>query len=215
MTGVRDDVAFAVARKQVPAFTPGRMRDLCGKLGLASPVSLRALSGVLNNLPAAFVHFPSGPMTAGTLHAEGELYVQSDGIFSFIAHLHESGGVGDNYIFGVALPDVRDPDGNALAFVQDGWIAGQLDFGPSSRDWHNDGVNPLLRDQWDIVKNLSPGRVSFRLRASTNPLQVTETVLFAVGLLVLGGYGQSKCKWESPYYDQDGRFHPPTCNFSH
>lgn len=206
MAGIRNDIANALDRKQVPPFTAGSMRDLGRKLGLASPMSLRTLDDTLKGLPPASVVFSSGSVEANFVHGWSQLGIQSDGLFSFRGHVHESGVAGDNYFFMVALLDVKNSAGNTLVFPQDDWVAGQLDFGPSDRDFQNDGFNQLLVDQWDTARN---SQVQFRLHVSSNPLQVTET--FALGLIVaagviFGGYGASRCNWHAGTGEQQGTF---------
>lgn len=200
MPSIRNDIHNALVRRRMPAFAAGSLRDLGGKLGLANPISLRTLDETVNGLPLATKVFSSGPITSGYVHGFADLGIQSDGRFSFRGQVHEAGAVGDNYLFAVALLDIKDPSGNALCFPQEGWLAGQWDFGRSDDPFQNDDFNQLLADQWDTILNSRPDRVEFRLHTSTNPWQVMETVvigMFVVGVAVLGVYGASRCEWHT------------------
>jgi hypothetical protein len=197
MENLKGIIQNAIDKKKVPNFQHGSSHDLAHKLGLAFPVSLRKLIIALGNLPPISVILSSGEMNAGFVHGWAQLGFQSDGLFSFRGHVHESGEVGDNFLFAVALLDVKDSAGKPLVFPQDGWVAGQLDFGPSDRDFQGDGFHESLRGQWDTARN---SRFQFQLHVSTNAWQVTEVViigLFTLAAAAVIGYGAAKCDWYS------------------
>jgi hypothetical protein len=189
---IRNDIAWALEAGRIPAFAGG-MRGVGLKLGLTSPMSLRAMDNLLN--PASHV-FSSGERVAGNVHGWADLGIQSDGLLSFRGHVHEAGVVGDNYFFGAALLDVKDSAGNTMVVTQFGYVEGSSTPGWSGDDaFQNDAANQLLKDQWDTAKN---SRVQFTLHVSSNPFAVTLTVI--EGLLVLvgvvvTGYGGSRCDW--------------------
>lgn len=181
------EIQNAVDRKRMPVFNPGSIRDLALKLGMSFPVSLLALPRALNDLLPAGVTYDSGRFAAGNVHASAQLFLQSDGGMLFSGQVHESGAVGDNFVLAMALLDVQDASGNTLVFVHEDTIAGQVGVGFSDKEWHNPGFNQLVKDNWDAVKRT---RVETRLHVSTDPWQVTETVigtLFAIVGAVIGG----------------------------
>lgn len=184
---VRSEIQNAVNRKRLPAFTPGSVNDLALKLGMPFPVSLRDLLRTLNELLPASVTYDSGRFAAGNVHASGQLYFQSDGGMLFSGQAHESGVVGDNFLFAMLLVDVKDASGKPVAFVHTDTLAGQLLIGFSDKEWHDPGFNQLVKDNWDAVKHT---RVRSVLSVSIDPWQVTEaTVLGAfavVGAAALG-----------------------------
>ncbi len=183
---VRSVIQDAVARKRMPAFNPGSIRDLALKLGLSFPVSLVDLLMTLNKLLPAGVTYESGRFASSNVHASAVLYLQSDGAVSFSGQIHESGVVGDNCVLAMMLLDFKDASGNPVVFVHQETVAGQLDVGFSDKEWHEYGFNQLVKDNWEAVKRT---RIETRLHVSTDPWQVTETViagLFAGRILAIG-----------------------------
>ncbi len=204
---IRSVIRDAVDRKRMPAFNPGSIRDLAMKLGMSVPVSLLDLPKALNELLPAGVTYDSGRFAAGNVHASAQLYLQSDGGMLFSGQAHESGVVGDNFVLAMVLLDVKDAAGNALAFVHDDTLAGQLDVGFSDKEWHTPGFNQLVRDNWDAVKHT---RVETRLHVSTDPWQVTELAIAGlVGVAVaIGGIFAVQCPKGEEYKCQEPRFVP-------
>src|SRR5690242_8145947 len=129
MSSLAGAVQAALVRKKMPVFKRGSTRDLAQRLGMSFPVSFHDLLGVLDNLAAASVTFDSGPLTAGFVHGSAYLFLQSDGKMAWGGKVHESGVVGDNFRFAVALLDVKDAAGNVLVFIHEDTVAGQLDIG--------------------------------------------------------------------------------------
>jgi hypothetical protein len=133
--------------------------------------------------------------------------IQSDGLASFRGHIHESGAIGHNYLFAIALLDLKDSQGNKLVFAHEGKVSGQLDAGSSDDNWQTDGHNSLISDNWDIAKN---SRFQARLHVSTDPLQAIETVITglfaAVGLVaavLFASDPKTRCTW-GPAGDEQG-----------
>lgn len=204
MTSVRSKLNNAIDTKRVPPFKPGDLGDLAVKLKLPFPVKLSNLLQTLDSLTPAGVTYDSGPMTANFVHGSAQIYLQSDGLFSFKGGVKEAGAVGDNYIFVVALLDVKDASGKIVTSANSGNVAGTLDFGTDHDEWKIDG-GPIqaVTDNWDVVKKT---QVQFLLHVSTDPWQVTETVVGAllvaaaiavgVGVTIVTGAGANvHCNW--------------------
>jgi hypothetical protein len=207
MISVNSAIQEAIRTKQTPAFQARDIRDLAIKLGMPFPVSIRDLLGVLNKLPPAVAVFSSDPIEANYVRGGAQLGIGSDGLYSFRGNLHENGEIGDNYFVAVALLDVHDSSGKTFVAGHDGWLAGQLAFGDSDDSFQDDRFSQLLKDQWDAAKN---SRVQFILHVSTNPLQLTETFvasLFVVVGVVLGGIFAGKADWQAPGTNPDGSWH--------
>lgn len=180
MQSLRDAIQNAVDRKQMPAFQPGKIRNLAVNLGLSVPISVLNLINTLNNLPPAVVIYNSGQLTTSYVHGWAQVLLQSDGLWSFHGHVHESGAVGDNYLFMMAFVDVKDASGKMLIFLRNENVKGQLDIGSSDDDWQINGFNQLAADQWNIIKNT---RVQPLFHSSTDPFQAVETVLLSAPIV--------------------------------
>jgi hypothetical protein len=201
-TSLKQAIATALDRKYVPTFKSGDVGDLGLHLGLASPFSCLDLLKKLEGLPALQVLFATGTLSPSSVTGWAQLAAASDGSCSFRTHVHEGGLVGHNYSIGMVLPDVKDANGNALAFVQTGSVAGSLDIGSSDDDQDQDGFSQLVVDHWDVVKKNA--RYSYDLKVSTDPLQVVETALIgalvgaaAVGIAAFVGNPNTHCEWSS------------------
>lgn len=179
----------AIARKKMPPYSPGSMRDLANKLGLSFPVSLLDVMHALDNLLSASVTWDSGPLTANYVHASSQLFLQSDGGTSFTGQVHEAGAVGDNFILAIALLDVKDASGKTPVFVHTDTVAGQLNIGFSDKNWSDFGFSQTVKDNWAAVQST---RFHASLQVSTDPWQVTETVITGlfVGFLIGAGIAQ-------------------------
>lgn len=189
MPSLADGIQAALARKKVPPFQAGSTHDLAQQLGMFSPISVQKLLGVLADLPPASVTFDSGPLTAGFVHGSAYLFLQSDGGVAWGGHVHESGAIGDNFRFAVALLDVKDEAGNVLVFVHSDTLAGQLEIGFSDKEWNDFDSNQFVADHWEQIKTT---RFEFRLHASTDPFQVIEAVFEipgAIFVIALAGAG--------------------------
>ena len=193
MLSLGDAVKNALLRKRVPSFKRGSTLSLAQGLTMSFPISIKNVIGVLDGLAPTSVTSDSGPLTAGFVHGSAYLFLQSDGGRAWGGKVHESGVVGDNFRFAVALLDVKDADGNVLVFVHEDTVAGQLDIGFSDKEWNDFGVNQLVKDNWEQVRST---RFEFRLHASTDALQVVETVFVTIAIVVgaiLGGNEVTKC----------------------
>ena len=182
MLSLGNAIESALLRKKVTPFKSGSTHDLAQGLRMSFPVSVKDLIGVLDGLPPASITSDSGPLTAGFVHGSAYLFVQSDGGIQWGGKLHESGAVGDNFRFTVALLDVKDAAGNVLVFVHEDTLAGQLDIGFSDKEWNDPGFNQLVKDNWEQVRRT---RFDYHLHASTDPLQAVETG-FVLAAIVVG-----------------------------
>jgi len=174
---------------------------------MTAPISVANLIGTLDLLPPAIVVFDSGTLGPSTVTASAQVGLQSDGLASFRGHIHESGATGHNYLFAIALLDVKDSQGNTLVFAHEGNVKGQLDIGSSDDDWQIDGLDSVISDKWDIAKN---SRFESGLHFSTDPFQVVETVIarlfVAAGVVAVSLFvsdPNTKCTW-GPAGDPQG-----------
>jgi len=188
MPSLVDAVQAALLRKKVPVFKSGSIHDLAQQLGMSSPVSIKNLMGVLSNLPPTSVTFDSGSIAAGSLKGSAYLYLQSDGAISWGGNVNEDGVIGENFIFAVALLDVKDNAGNTPVFSYEGNVAGQFNIGDSDDKWARYEAYKLISDNWEQVKTT---RVEFKLHASTDPLQVVETVFTTIAIAVVSIFSGS------------------------
>ncbi len=220
MPSFQDLLGTALSRRKVPAFLAGSIHDLGLKLGLSSPISMRGILDALDELPFASRTIETGPKTAGYVHGWSTLFLQADGATAFSGHMHESGVAGDNFLVAIALLDVKDSSGRTVVFANDDWLAGQLDFGPSDRDWITIGMNQLIADNFEAVRT---SRVQTLLHVSTNAWQVTELVLtsifVAAGIVLAAVFGAQtakkcsenrtlKCGWVAPGTERTGPLTP-------
>jgi len=208
MPSLRNAIQNAVDRKVVPPHQAGSTRDLALAMGMTAPISVIQLIGGLEGLPPATVIFDSGTLGPSTVTASAQVGIQSDGLASFRGNIHESGAIGHNYVFAIALLDLKDSQGNTLVFAHEGNVKGQLDIGSSDDSWQDDGHNSLISDNWDIAKN---SRSQARLHVSTDPLQAIETVIIglfaAVGTVAVALFTtdpNTVCTWRTTGDPQGG-----------
>ncbi len=73
-------------------------------------------------------------------------------------------------------------------FVQEGRIHGTdpIDIGSRDDDWQQSGHNPLIEDNWDIVKTRG---IRSDLHVSTEPLSAFEAGIGAVVLALVAAVG--------------------------
>jgi hypothetical protein len=183
MQSLRDAVQTAIDRKRMPLYVNTNSTNGLGvSLGVPTPVSLESVITALDALPAAGVWYGSGPVTAGYVHGSAKVWLQSDGLTSYQGDVHEAGAAGDNYVFMMIFPDIKDASGKTLVFAKSGNVAGQLNFGDSNDHWQNDSFVSLIQDRWDALKST---RFQWYLHVASDPFQVTETVL--LGVLIAAG----------------------------
>ena len=196
-------------RRRVPFYEPGHIASLGLLIGLRYPFKiLKDLIPALDRLPPAVITRNSGSMTAGYVHGNAQLGLQSDGMASLRGSFTEDGVVGDNFLVTAILTGVRDERGATLVFAQTGNIAGSLTVGKDHAEFQLDASDPIIADQWDAVK---ASTVQFSLHVSTDPFQMTEGFLgsfLVLGLVKLVGAmtdGSGSCRWSSDenYEDAD------------
>jgi hypothetical protein len=207
MRSLRGAIQNAADRKIVPPHQAGSTRDLALAMRMTVPISLIQLVGTLDLLPPATVIFDSGTLGPSTVTASAQVGIQGDGLASFRGHIHESGAIGHNYLFAIALLDLQDSQGNTLVFAHEGKVNGQLNIGSSDDDWQTDGHNVLISDNWDIAKKSG---FHAHLHVSTDPMQAIETIITggfaAVGVVAFALFAsdpETKCTW-GPSGDPQG-----------
>jgi hypothetical protein len=175
MSSIRNDIKSALARKKMPQFAQGSMRDLGNKLGLPNPISLRSLDGKLADLPPAQLIFPSGQRVDGDVHGQASVGLQSDGSYSFTGEVWSK--TGSYWLFVVALPEVKNSAGKVLCIANKGWVAGRggKALVPTIIKFNVDGFDQSIADNWEAI-----GPPTWSLRSNTNPWQLTQTVLDGV-----------------------------------
>jgi hypothetical protein len=193
----------AFSRKQVPAFQRGSIHDLALKLGLPGNSSVQEIIKKLDELPPQSVTFDSGTLVSGYVHGSVQFYMQSDGATAFVGDVHESGAVGENFVFAVHLLDLADASGRSIVFAHQDTVVGQLNIGFSEKNWRDYGSNSFIADQWEAAKN---SRIKAVLHASTNPFNLVETVAAGLGIAaasiflgtqvrICGDKAEWKCGW--------------------
>lgn len=196
-------ISSALDRKQVPSFRPGDVGDLATKLSLASPVSIAKLITTLDNLPPTVVTINIDPIsTPGGVTASGQVGLQSDGAASFRGTANNpNAGEGINYLYAVALLDVKDPSGNVVAFSASGNLFNLLES--SSSTFQQDGFSQFIANNWDAAKT---SRYHAIIEASDNIFEdvvavITEAlaVVLTAGIILAipGGDGPPdySCQW--------------------
>jgi hypothetical protein len=174
---VQTMIQNALIWKRVPPFNPRSIGDIARNLGIPGPISVKNVLSSLDKLPPAGVMYQSGRFSSGTVHADGELWFQSDGLMAFTGQAHESNLIaGDNFFLAMMLLDVTDPSGKPVVFVHSDTLggAGALAPGFPDKEWHDYGFNQIVKDNWEAVRRT---RVVTTLHASTDPLQVTDDVI--------------------------------------
>jgi hypothetical protein len=196
-------ISNALDRKKVPAFRAGEVGDLAAKLGLAHPVSLANLIQTLNNLPPAVATINIDTVsTPGGVLAYGQVGLQSDGQASFIGTVTNAKPEGINYVYSVALLDVKDSSGNVIVFYMSGNLFNLQ--GSSSTTLQQDGFSQFIANNWDAAKK---SRYHAIIEASDNVFEdvlgaIAEAflVVFTFGIVAVipggggGGY-RNRCEW--------------------
>jgi hypothetical protein len=153
------------ARKKVPPHHAVDMGLLAQALGLSRPVRLSQVIAGLNNSLPDFRIFDSGPLGPSTTTGWGQVGFTIDGGIAFRGAVHESGLIGHNYTFAMAIANYRDASGNVPVFVHSGVVEGTsagLPFGTPKRDdsWPDSNdpqggayFDPFVAANWDSIKS--------------------------------------------------------------
>jgi hypothetical protein len=130
------------------------------------------------------VHFDTGHLGPSTDTGNAELWLSSEGFWSYRGWVHESGAFGHNYVLGMALT-YDDGSGRPFTFANQGTVHGTFDVGSRDDSWTQDGYDRRIADNWDVIK-YTGWRAN--LHVATNPLAITEAVLIglAIGVGVAG-----------------------------
>lgn len=96
----------------------------------------------------------SGELGSGVASGSATLLVQQDGSANFQGHVHNSGPLGETYVFAMAFTYIQDDQGRTPVFVHQGDLAGTLGGGGTrSDDWDITGPSDpalaqFIRDNW-------------------------------------------------------------------
>jgi hypothetical protein len=108
---------------------------------------------VINGIPQALL-FTSPTLGPSTVTANASWILNSDGFFVFKGQIHESGVIGHEYGFGMAL-NVTDANGVGFAVVHSGSIGPNLPFGDPDDSWHDVGFDQRIADSWTTIASSS------------------------------------------------------------
>jgi hypothetical protein len=124
----------------------------------------------------------SGQTTPATLGGWAELWMNSDGFWSFRGHVHDSGFF-DLFYASLVVVNPHDANLKTPVFQQNGSVTGSGNpFGSNDDNWTQNGQDPFISDNWDKIKTAA---ATFRLHAQAEAFDVLEVVL-APEMLVLG-----------------------------
>ncbi len=180
------------ARKKVPVHDPSDMAALAQGLGLNRPVRLSQVINGLNNSLPDFRVFDSGQLGPSTTTGWGQVGFTIDGGVAFRGAVHDSGFVGHEYTFAMAIANYRDASGNVPVFVRSGYCRREnsgLPFGTPRRDdsWNGDGTfDRLVAANWDSIKS-SAWHASLNVDTSVGDVvQLVADALIAAAAVYAG-----------------------------
>jgi hypothetical protein len=149
-------------------------------------------------------HFSNGVVANGS----SKLIMKRDGTYDFVGHMHASGAMSYNFICTYTMVDA---DGLVYVFASRGTIFGTFVPGSRHKDWHDNGVNENIRDNWRAIN--AQYRMHINAHMGTSPgVLIAEifgvTALAAIGVIVAiviitggragGGGGEPKVTWGPP-----------------
>jgi hypothetical protein len=194
------------ARNQISAARPIDVLTLAADLPCPPnrPVSVRKLIAELNqdNFTFPVWNFGGGYFSGWT-----QLSLNADGTGSFKGHAHDSGPVSYDYAVATVLLDVRDQDGNNLAFIHPGKVHGTVEFwGHRDDDWQQDSSSCVVADNWEAVQTsrIWSHILHTKISLSSVVWAFIESIpgAFAVTGLTIFGHGVAsgtwKCEWNPP-----------------
>jgi hypothetical protein len=170
MKSLKAAIADAITSHKITAAQSHSVRAMAAAVGLATPFSLSVL---IRRLQPEMVVLKSGPLGPSTVTASAELTLLSDGTWWFKGSIHNSGGLGENYLYSIAL-DFSDASGNHLAFVNTGEVGGLVDARSRDDSWDQANFDQRIADQWDVIKNTGFNDLC---HVSTDAISVLETVI--------------------------------------
>lgn len=171
------------------------------KLGLGFPVAVSTIIRTLANLPPAVVTIDITIVeTPGGVSAVGQVGLQSDGDASFRGWVtNPNAGEGINYVYAVALLDVKDDSGKVVTFSKSGNLFNAIQA--SNDTFQEDVFTEYIASNWDTAKRTRTYPV---IKASDNILEdiadiVGEALLVVatagIILIVPGGEAPDNCVW--------------------
>jgi hypothetical protein len=174
-------ISDAVDRRKVPAFRPGDIRDLAIKLGLVFPVAVSTIIRTLANLPPAVVTIDITEVeTPGGVSAVGQVGLQTDGDASLRGWVtNPNAGQGINYVYAVALLDIKDDSGKVVTFSKSGNLFNLIQA--SNDTFQEDVSTEYIAKNWDIAKKTRSHAV---IIASDNILEDTAAIVGEALLVV-------------------------------
>lgn len=176
------------------------LKEISGNIGLPYPISIKGM------IWPQTLQFFSGEMNANSIRCEAQLILNSVGFWIFKGIVRESAPIGDNYLCAALITGVKNPEGESIAFSQDGELFGLMN-GPSEYGWEQKGHNPIIANKWHAIQEYG---IQFKLRASTNPVEaIWFALLFpaVIGFFILtGASGSSKpvCDEIQPINSESG-----------
>jgi hypothetical protein len=181
-----------LAKKMVPPNQPVTMAAVAQRMNLGRPVSLVNMMNQLNSSLPDFKIFDSGQLGPSTTTGWGQVGFTINGGVAFRGAIHESGFLGHDYTFAMAIANYVDPSDKLIVFLHSGSVEGTssgLPFGTPQRDdsWNgNASIDPFISDHWDSIKS-SGWHAS--LNVDTDPgfvIQLVVQSLIDGGLLGAG-----------------------------
>jgi hypothetical protein len=149
---------------------------------------------VTDSLPHALM-FNSGTLGPSTVTASAIWMLSDDGVFSFQGSIHESGVIGHEYGFGMAL-NVTDANGVGFAVVHSGSIGPKLPFGNPNDSWKDVGFDQRIKDNWAAIAS-SATRSHAGLNVDSRVLLAIVDALGVPVIAVLAVLGANEAKnWE-------------------
>jgi len=164
---------------------------------------------LIANLDASLpdnVVFDTGQLGPSTVDGWAQVGMTIDGLWGFTGSVHESGAVGHNYAFALALDPV-DASGLSWTFVREGHVSGTFDIGFRDDLWTVQGYFPSIAENWYSVKAAAKAsHYKSTLQVSTQAIQVIEAIAAALAiaaaaifLMVVGGGEEEAQKWDCTF----------------
>jgi hypothetical protein len=140
--------------------------------------------------------FPSTTLGPSTVTANANWVLMKDGFHIFTGNIHESGVLGHEYGFGMAL-NVTDANGVGFGVVHSGSIGPKLPFGDPDDAWRDIHFDQRIADNWDIIADPST-RARAGLNVDSRVLLGILDALSLPAIAVLGGFVGSHVECDDP-----------------
>ncbi|MCC6317464.1 MAG: hypothetical protein IT361_07180 [Gemmatimonadaceae bacterium] len=165
-------------------------RSLAGLLGMATPVTLRAIVTRLHQVETVSVGTAVHTDDSAPINGHVAFELRSNGTYVFTGHMRATGF--PSYHFGMQAWVVSG-DGTVVAAQERGRVFGTDTPGPRQKDWSQAGVNAGLTEHWRSLR--SGAGIGRRLDANITGVLggAVDVLTFAVKGIVanvfLGPYG--------------------------